>query len=205
MTAPASDLPAVPKDEKPKHDLPAQNETKENHTSIPAPAIVAVSDRDPQKDRTVDAPFAADTAGTKPISADPAIDPKQAKKEAEQNPALTGSTSKTATSSNVAGAEAGATHRPDAPESNHTAPAPVKKDVVPGEAAPAPVPVAKEAPGTPVKATNGLSSANTTPASTPVKSTHGKEASSSSDVKKKKSGFLTKVRARDIHYPALAY
>jgi hypothetical protein len=194
MDAPSSSLPPIPKDDKPKHDLPAQNETRENHTSIPAPAITAVSARDPKKDRTVDAPFAADTAGTKPIGSDPTIDAKQAKKEAEQNPALTGSTSHAATTTNVAGEDVGATHRPDAPENNHTAPAPVKKDVVPGEAAPAPVPVAKEAPGTPVKATNGVSSTNTTPASTPAKSTHGKEASSASDIKKRKSGFMSKVR-----------
>lgn len=191
MTGPSSDLPTVPKDDEPKHDLPAHNETSQNHTVVPAPTITAISARDPQKDRTIDAPAAADTAGTKPISSDPAIDPKQAKKEAEQNPALTGSTEKAAQTSDKTNLGV-STHRPDAPETNHDAPAPVTKDIAPGQAAPAPV--AKEAPGTPVKAANGASSANTTPASTPAKSTHGKEASSASDVKKRKSGFFGKVR-----------
>jgi hypothetical protein len=194
MTGPASDLPPVHKDESSKHDLPAQNETSENHTTIPAPAITAISARDPQKDRTVDAPFSTDTAGTKPISEDPSIDAKQAKKEAEQNPALTGSTPHAAKASDNTNLST-STNRPDAPETNHDAPAPIKKDVAPGEAAPAPV--AKEAPGTPVKASaaNGASSANTTPMSTPAKSTHGREASSASDVKKRKSGFFNKVRS----------
>jgi len=193
ITAPA------PKDEGIKHDLPAQNETRENHTSIPMPVITAISDRDPSKDRTVDAPFSPDTAGTKPVSSNPADDPKSAKKEAEQNPALTGSTNdaaKNSANTNLAGTGV-ATNRPDAPESNYDAPAPVKKDIAPGEASPAPV--AKDVPGTPTKtaapvtATNGAPSAPTTPATTPAKSTHGRDASSASDPKKKKSGFLTKV------------
>jgi hypothetical protein len=196
----ASELPAsTSKDEGIKHDLPAQNETRENHTSIPAPVIIAISDRDPSKDRTIDAPFSPDTAGTKPISSDPAIDPKVAKKEAEQNPALTGSTkeaAKTSANTNLGGAGV-STNRPDAPETNHDAPAPIKKDIAPGEATPAPI--AKEAPGTPTKtaapvtATNGAPSAPTTPASTPAKSTHGRDASNASDPKKRKSGFFNKV------------
>jgi hypothetical protein len=196
----SSELPGPPpKEEGIKHDLPAQNETRENHTSIPMPVITAVSDRDPSKDRTIDAPFSPDTAGTKPISSDPAIDPKVAKKEAEQNPALTGSTkeaAKTSANTNLGGASV-ATNRPDAPETNHNAPAPIKKDIAPGEATPAPV--AKDAPGTPTKtaapvtATNGAPSAPTTPATTPAKSTHRREASSASDPKKRKSGFLSKV------------
>jgi hypothetical protein len=154
------------------------------------PVITAISDRDPAKDRTVDAPFAADTAGTKPISSDPTIDPKVAKKEAEQNPALTGSTEHAA--KNTAKTNLGvADTRPDAPEANYDAPPPVKKDVAPGQAAPAPI--AKEAPGTPVKATNGVASAASTPASTPAKSTHNRDASSASDVKKRKSGFFNKA------------
>jgi hypothetical protein len=162
------------------------------------PVITAISDRDPSKDRTVDAPFAPDTAGTKPISSDPAIDPKVAKKEAEQNPALTGSTNDAAKKS--ANTNLGvATNRPDAPEANHGAPAPVKKDIAPGEATTAPAPVAKDVPGTPTKtsaaapATNGTPSAPVTPATTPAKSTHGREATGASDVKKRKSGFLSKV------------
>ena len=205
MTAPSSDIPGpAAKDEGVKHDLPAQSETGENHTSIPMPVITAISDRDPSKDRTVDAPFSPDTAGTKPISSDPAIDPKVAKKEAEQNPALTGSTKDAA--KNSANTNLGvATDRPDAPETNHDAPPPVKKDIVPGEAtsasASAPAPVAKDAaaPGTPSKpvaaaaATNGTTSTPVTPAGTPAKSAHGREASNASDVKKRKSGFFSKV------------
>jgi hypothetical protein len=196
----SSEIPGPPpKEEGIKHDLPAQNETRENHTSIPMPVITAISDRDPSKDRTVDAPFSPDTAGTKPISSDPAVDPKVAKKEAEQNPALTGSTKETAKNSanTNLGGHSVATNRPDAPETNHSAPAPIKKDIAPGEATPAPV--AKDAPGTPTKtaapvtATNGAPSAPTTPATTPAKSTHGREASNASDPKKRKSGFLSKV------------
>jgi hypothetical protein len=199
MSAPASDIPGPPaKDESTKHDLPAQNETGKNHSTIPMPVITAISDRDPKKDRTADAPFAPDTAGTKPISSDPSIDPKVAKKEAEQNPALTGSTEGAA--KNSANTNLGvATNRPDAPETNHTAPAPIKKDIAPGEATPAPV--AKDVPGTPTKtaatttpaAANGAPSAPTTPVTTPAKSTHGREASNASDVKKRKSGFFNKV------------
>lgn len=197
MTA---DLPTPPPQEaERKHDLPAQNETRENHTSIPMPVITAISARDPSKDRTIDAPFAPDTAGTKPISSDPAIDPKVAKKEAEQNPALTGSTNEAAKNSantNLGGSHV-ATNRPDAPETNHDAPAPVKKDIAPGEATPAPV--AKDVPGTPTKAPvaatngNGTPSAPVTPMSTPAKSTHKREETSASDVKKRKSGFFSKV------------
>jgi hypothetical protein len=197
MTASSSDLPGPPpKDDSVKHDLPAQNETRENHTSIPMPVITAISDRDPKKDRTVDAPFSTDTAGTKPISSDPAIDPKVAKKEAEQNPALTGSTSDSAKKSSNTNLGV-ATNRPDAPENNHGAPAPIKKDITPGEATPAPV--AKDAPGTPSKATNGVASTTSTPASTPAKSTHGREATGASDVKKRKSGFFGKVSISLYH------
>lgn len=202
MTAPSSDIPGpAAKDEGVKHDLPAQSETGENHTSIPMPVITAISDRDPSKDRTADAPFSPDTAGTKPISSDPAIDPKVAKKEAEQHPALTGSTDDAAKKS--ANTNLGvATDRPDAPETNHDAPPPVKKDIVPGEAtSAAPAPVAKDAaaPGTPSKATgaaagtNGTTSTPVTPAGTPAKSAHNREASNASDVKKRKSGFFSKV------------
>jgi len=192
----AADLPGPPpKEDGVKHDLPAQSETGENHTSIPMPVITAISDRDPSKDRTVDAPFAPDTAGTKPISSDPSIDPQVAKKEAEQKPALTGSTDDAAKKS--ANTNLGvAANRPDAPEANYGAPEPVKKDIAPGEATPAPV--AKDTPGTPSKtaptAANGAPSAPTTPASTPAKSTHKREETGASDVKKRKSGFFTKVR-----------
>jgi hypothetical protein len=199
MTAPSSDLPGPPpKEDGVKHDLPAQSETGENHTSIPMPVITAISDRDPKKDRTIDAPFSPDTAGTKPISSDPAIDPKVAKKEAEQNPALTGSTEHAA--KNSANTNLGvATNKPDATETNHDAPPPVKKDIVPGEATPAPVAkdVAVAAPGTPSKTTpvaaNGTTASPVTPAGTPAKSAHNRDASSASDVKKRKSGFFNKV------------
>lgn len=194
MEAPVIGAPSpTPKDDEPKHDLPAQNETSENHTHIPAPAIVAISARDPTKDRTVDAPFSPDTAGTKPISTDPAVDPAQAKKEAEQNPALTGSTPAEAKGSAKTNLGNVSAQRPDAPEANFDAPPPAKKDVTPGQAAPAPAPVSKDAPSTPAKTNGGVASAASTPASTPAKSTHNRDSTTSSDVKKKKSGFMHKV------------
>lgn len=215
MTAPESSLPKpTVNDEKPKHDLPAQNETSENHKVIPAPAIVAISSRDPTKDRTIDAPFSKDTTGTKPISSDPAVDASEAKKDAEHNPALTGSTpveAKTSASTNLELGDKDVGSRPDAPEANHDAPPPAKKDVAPGQAAPAPsasaspaaaaasaptpapVPVSKDAPSTPVKSNGGVASASSTPASTPAKSAHERDATGSSDVKKRKSGFMQKV------------
>lgn len=199
MTAPESSLPKpTANDESPKHDLPAQDETSENHTHVPAPAIVAISARDPTKDRTLDAPASADTTGTKPISTDPAVDPAKAKKEAEQNPALTGSTpleAKSSDKTNLLSGD-GVGQRPDAPEANFDAPPPAKKDIAPGQAAPAPAPapVSKDAPSTPAKTNGGGSaSAASTPASTPAKSTHDREATNSSDVKKRKSGFMQKV------------
>lgn len=195
MTAPESDLPKpTAQDEKPKYDLPAQNETSENHQHIPAPTITAVSARDPSKDRGIDAAASPDTAGTKPISSDPSVDPVKAKKEAEESPAQTGSTPSEVKSSakTTVGEPA---HRPDAPGANFDAPPPAKKDIAPGQAAPAPAPapVAKEAPSTPSKANGGAATAASTPASTPAKSTHNRESTSSSDVKKRKSGFFHKV------------
>lgn len=196
MEAPTNGVPQpTPKDEDTKHDLPAQHETKENHQHIPAPTITAVSARDPTKDRTIDAPQAADTAGTKPISTDPSVDAAQAKKEAERNPAQTGSTLQDAKSS--AKTNFGdAAHRPDAPEANFDAPPPAKKDIAVGEAAPAPV--SKDAPSTPAKANGETTTAASTPASTPAKSTHNRESTSSSDVKKRKSGFFHKVSLFDV-------
>lgn len=193
MSAPESSLPKPTSvDEKPKHDLPAQNETSENHTHIPAPTITAVSARDPAKDRTIDAPQAADTAGTKPISTDPSVDAAQAKKEAQQNPGQTGSTLTEAKSSAKTNFGESA-NRPDAPEANFDAPPPAKKDITPGEAAP--TPVSKDAPSTPAKVNGATSTAASTPASTPAKSTHNRESTSSSDVKKRKSGFFNKFKS----------
>lgn len=195
MKTPDTGLPPpAPKEDHLQHDLPAQNETGENHTHIPMPAIKAIADRDPAKDRTIDAPSAPDTAGTKPISTDPSIDAAKAKKDAERNPALTGSTFQEAKTSAKTNLAEGA-HRPDAPEANFDAPPPAKKDIAPGEATPAPTPVSKDAaPSTPAKTANGGSaSAASTPASTPAKSAHTRESTSGSDVKKRKSGFFHKV------------
>lgn len=209
MEAPESSLPKpTANDEKPKHDLPAQNETSENHKSVPAPAIVAISARDPTKDRTVNAAASKDTTGTKPISSNPGEDPAKAKKDAEQNPALTGSTpaeAKTSNKTNNLGQD-DVGSRPDAPEANFDAPPPAKKDIAPGQAAPAPVPasaaapasapapVSKDAPSTPAKTNGAPASAASTPASTPAKSsTHERDATGSSDVKKRKSGFMQKA------------
>lgn len=193
----------LPENDETLHDLPAQGETKENHTRVPMPSIVAVSAKDPAKDRTIDSKSAKDTATTKPISNDPAVDPKRAKEDAQENPGLPGSSLQSSTVASTGTAVAS----PDATSSNVNAgqparaPAPVHKD--------APQPVTKDtptsvpiaagvaaspvAPATPGKVDGAAVSASSTPASTPAKSTHGRETSADG-VKPKKSGFLQKVR-----------
>ena len=95
---------------------------------------------------------------------------------------------------------------PDQKEANFDAPPPVRKDNVAAK------PVsATQAPATPPKAkANGTATAastpapggialaqpgsiNSTPASTPVKAAHGKEATGGSDIRKRKSSFFHKV------------
>lgn len=196
------------------NDLPAQNEVK-NHQKVPATIITPVSPKDPRKDRTINAENNNDTAGTKPISRDPAVSAVDAKKDAEQHPTGTGSTQavsqglvtetkprqssqpvpSAAKQSSVTGVAPGETvAKPDAPSSNphvnapptppkHTAPAPSTASAVPVAAAPS----------TPAKGSAVPTSTTSTPASTPAKSTHAKEGTTNSDVRKRKSGFFTKV------------
>lgn len=156
-----------------------------------------MSGKDPRKDRTLDAPSNTETAGTKPISSDPAVDASQAKKEAEAHPAGTGSTPAvaqgTATSppTGANNVPAGETHaRPDAPANNlkESSPPTPAKDV----ATPAPV-----APATPAKSTvPAAGSVNSTPASTPAKSSQVREETGGSDVRKRKSSFFHKASRR---------
>jgi len=182
-----------------KHDIPAQDEV-DNHQHVPATVITPVSAKDPRKDRTLDAPNNTDTAGTKPISADPSISAKDAKREAELHPGGTGSTPDAAQGKVTAAptpAAGGAAHigpgeasaRPDATNSNDVALPPTPAKDTAGLAAPA----------TPAKssAVAGPGSINSTPASTPAKSAHTKEGTGetvNSDVRKRKSSFFTKIK-----------
>ena len=174
-----------------KHDLPAQNEQADKHQVVPAPVITPVAPKDPKKDRSLDAPLNKDTAGTKPIDANPAISAVDAKKEAEAHPGVTGSTSAAAqgkvtpTSTTLNPGETVA--RPDAPSANNhlaSPPTPAKEPVVP------------VAPATPAK---DVHSTTSTPASTPAKSTHAKEATGNSDIRKRKSSFFTKVSESAVY------
>jgi len=172
-------------EESSKHDIPAQDEV-DNHQHVPATVITPVSAKDPRKDRSLDAPNNNDTAGTKPISADPAISAKDAKTEAEVHPGGTGSTPDAAQGKLGAGE---ATARPDAKSANvvESPPTPAK-DSTP------------TAPATPAKssAIAAPGSVNSTPASTPAKSAHAKESTSgsaNSDVRKRKSSFFTKIKS----------
>lgn len=185
-----------------KHDLPAQNEQADKHKAVPAPVITPVAPKDPKKDRSLDAPTNPDTKGTKPIDADPSISAVTAKKEAEAHPAGTGSTpaaaqgkvTPTPTPKASTGLSAGETAaRPDAPSTNNhvdSPPTPAK------DATPAAAPVA---PATPAKDTTAPS-ALSTPASTPAKSTHAKEATGNSDIRKRKSSFFTKASHSCFHF-----
>ncbi|ORY24697.1 hypothetical protein BCR39DRAFT_472124 [Naematelia encephala] len=146
--------PLPPKDEKLPNDLPAQDETTENHKTVPIPVITAVSEKDPKKDRTI---ANGDTTATKPVSSDPAVSAVDAKKEAETTASM-----------------------PEAVTA---------------------VPITPVAPATPSKSTATPVSTTSTPASTPAKSAHTKDSSGGSDIKKKKSGFFSKVRSAFLLLP----
>jgi len=118
------------KDDAP-HDIPAQDETTDEHKLIPAPVISAVSERDPRKDRTITSTN-GDTAGTKPISDDPAIDAAAAKHEAETHPGATGSKTAVITGGPDSNTAAGETIvDPTAKSTNLSAPTPPSKDEAP--------------------------------------------------------------------------
>jgi hypothetical protein len=195
------------------NDIPAQNETSDNHKHIPMPVITAIGEKDPAKDRSLESTNHDDTAATKPIDANPGVSAKDAKHEAQNSRGGTGSTPAAMTGKVI-----------PTPTPAHTSTAtPVKPAT-----APAQVPAVVNAPATVVPTTTSVPTpANVTPVvpaapvtaspaapSTPSKSTavpaqvytpasmssptaspqaaHGKDASSAS-VKKRKSGFLHKV------------
>ncbi|KAK8865649.1 hypothetical protein IAR55_000794 [Kwoniella newhampshirensis] len=179
-------------DEKREHDIPAQDETKDNHTHVPQPVFTTISPKDPKKDRTLaSTDVSSDTAGTKPISDSPAIDLKAEKAKAEANP-VGNATVPAADEKRIS---------PDTPANNISKSAPTAS-----ASAPTPVPVSEVPPATPAKtappvpASNGVvaaatpSSATSTPASTPAKSTHTRDTTASSDVKKRKSGIFGKIK-----------
>ncbi|WVQ85511.1 hypothetical protein IAT38_007676 [Cryptococcus sp. DSM 104549] len=217
-----SDLKLDRKVEEPKREnsIPSQPETAPNHTTIPQPVFTTLTEKDPKKDRTLSSTDLKDTAGTKPIDSAPGVDAKEAKREAENDPAgasgaakgavgekavapdtpannlvdakpkpvpATPSTpGKTATPAAASGAAAGTGAAATEPSSTAT----------PAKAAEAPSTPAKSSaagPATPAK-TNGAATASSTPASTPAKSAHGKEGTSASSVKKRKSSIFQKIK-----------
>ncbi|WWD18168.1 hypothetical protein CI109_102617 [Kwoniella shandongensis] len=172
-----------------EHDIPAQHETKDNHTTVPQPVFTTISPRDPKKDRTLASTDNSDTAGTKPISDQPGVDLHAAKANAEANPGAN-------TTLPAAGEKK---ISPDAPANNNIKPVTPTGPTAPASATDAPPATpAKTAP--PVPASNGVASAATpvsaasTPASTPVKSTHTRDTTTTSDVKKKKSNIFGKIK-----------
>ncbi|RXK42612.1 hypothetical protein M231_00166 [Tremella mesenterica] len=72
--------------EKSGHDIPAQNETTANHTTVPMPSIVTIGERDPAKDRSADTGITSDNAGAKPISTNPGVSAEAEKAKAEATP-----------------------------------------------------------------------------------------------------------------------
>ncbi|WWC88136.1 uncharacterized protein L201_003040 [Kwoniella dendrophila CBS 6074] len=230
-------------EKKPEHDIPAQHETVENHQSVPQPIITTISDKDPKKDRTAASTSIDDTAGTKPIGANPGVSAKAEKEIAERDPARTAAASDSPLSEPKVAPDAPATNtskgkdqsknvdkltpEPQAksasssipqstssstPQSASTVPAsasatqthatpaasaaPATATVPPVHPSPvAPSTPAKVAPATPAKdVTATPASISSTPASTPAKSTHTKEQTTDSDIRKRKSSFFHKVK-----------
>ncbi|WVR05615.1 hypothetical protein IAU60_002637 [Kwoniella sp. DSM 27419] len=206
-------------DAKQKHDIPAQPETVNNHKRVPQPVLTTVSDKDPKKDRTLAATNTnnSDTAGTKPIGNSPAVDALAEKRKAESDPISTKAASDsplnqsrvTPNASSTNNAEKRDTSTRAATASN--APAIGATPSTPAKVAEVPVTPAKtaQAPATPAKTVvpNGSSttgpaaataatpvSAASTPASTPAKSTHAREKTTDSDIRKRKSSFFTKIK-----------
>lgn len=164
--------------EKHEHDIPAQDETGDQHQHIPAPVITPVAPKDPSKDRTLNGSSVnSDTAGTKPIDSAPGVSAAAEKQKAEKNPALSGSTEAAAT---------GVTTSAVPTTTETTAPAPAPKDIAPEPVlkdTPAIAPATTPAPATPVKSSTAADSVTSTPAKTPTGSTP-----------KKKSGFMSKIK-----------
>jgi len=120
-----SNAPApLPEEEPLEHDLPAQADMEDNHSHVPMPVITDVSERDPKKDRSLNAPTNMDSVGTKPISSDPAIDPQAAKADEEAQLGGTGSTGTAATGSLPTGTPVA---KPHSMSANLDAPPPASK------------------------------------------------------------------------------
>jgi hypothetical protein len=204
-TAPTTTAAPITKEESPKHDLPAQNETQENHKTVPMPVITPVSAKDPAKDRSLEGGATATDAGARPIDADPAVSAAQATQKRDVPSVAAGA---------IPGGEAVAD--PKAKEVNQdlkganlgesgiAPPTPTKDTPASGAATTTPHPAAATAtapavsPATPAKthpaAINGTpASITSTAASTPAKLGHGKEPTAGSDVRKRKSSFFGKV------------
>ena len=178
-------LASPPSTETGKNDIPAQNETGANHQTIPAPQITPVTVADPAKDRTLNGATTGtntDTTGTKPISNDPVVSASEAKKEAEQTPAATGSTPAAAQ-----GKTTDATATPPAAEAKTDAPSAA---AVTGVAAPsgAAASTTTPAPVTPAKKT---ATGASTPGGASTASTPAKDGE-----RKRKTSFFKKVSAR---------
>lgn len=193
--------------EQPKFDIPAQNETQGNHQTVPAPSVVAVEEKDPRKDRSLaasDVPN-SDTAGTKPVADAPGVSAVTEKKKAEAAPGASGSTPAAAQGrlNDPAGttpAEQIAREKnASMPEAVTGAAKPTGTSTVAANSASVNAPAGAAAPATPVKASPATPAkgtpASTSATSTPAKSAHGREGTAASgDVKKRKSGFMSKVR-----------
>ena len=207
----------------PEHDIPAQSETSANHTSIPAPAITAVSERDPAKDRTNAATSLTDTAGTKPVSSDPGVSAATAKAEGESHPTSNAAESTAATTGTTAAGYGGVAVA-------HVTPAPVAADINPAALGPAPTaaatnpaathpasntnttaaasatsggtappPVTKDAaPITPAKNGTATPSSTTTTPSTQKLGVGHPKAATDGDIRKRKSSFFSKVSSLPV-------
>ncbi len=196
---------AQEKNEKYQTDLPAQHETaSSNHTSVPQPVITTLSQS--SKDRTQ--PSLADHA-SKPISSDPAVDPKMAKDQAKAEIAQTTSSGYPLPSTFPVPTAAPTGPEPsrsyikkDAPVSglplSQTTVPTSGKDAIPPATPSKTVapPIVAAAPSTPSNKRNSVfASTPSTAASTPIKGgAHSKESSAQSEnMRKRKSSFFAKV------------
>ncbi|WVF70678.1 hypothetical protein IAT40_005471 [Kwoniella sp. CBS 6097] len=200
------ELEKKPVEADPEHDIPAQHETIDNHQHIPQPTITVISDKDPKKDRTANSTSLEDTAGTKPISHNPAVSAKEEKAKAETDPASVNAASNSPLNEPKVSPSAPSANIPPKPDTQAAAAsgadASATPSATPAAAAAATSTPAPVAPATPAKPaatkTNGAvatpASVASTPASTPAKSTHAREQTTDSDIRKRKSSFFTKIK-----------
>ncbi|WWC68398.1 uncharacterized protein I206_102324 [Kwoniella pini CBS 10737] len=185
-----------PKVEKnPELDLPAQHETIGNHKTVPQPVITTISDKDPKKDRSAPSTSIDDTAGTKPTTSDPGVSAKQEKDVAERDPVKTAAASDSPLNEPKVSPNAPASNLTNSKNVDKITPSPTTPASAPSTAAAAPSTPAKTAPATPAKDTIATPGSTTsTPASTPAKSSHTKDKTTDSDIKKRKSGIFGKIK-----------